>query len=396
MAALGPSALVAADPRPVHPPELRPYQHGAVAAWDGSGRRGIIVLPTGAGKTRTAIAAIATAGVPTICLAPTRVLVHQWRRALLVAGLGPIGQLADGVRDLQRVTVATVASARVHASTVGPRFALLVADEVHHHAGSDETLELFPAPLRLGLTATPPDDPVAVARLRDLVGPIVVRVSVDALAGEFLAPYDLVQVPLDLDPDESAAYRTEMAAFRTVYRAWWRTTPDRSWAAFNRVAVRSDEGRRALAAWRRARERVAWPNAKDRALAGLLATHHRSRVLVFTRDNSVAYRIAHRHLIAPLTCDIGKAERARMLERFADGSIGALVSARVLNEGLDVPDADVAILTGGSQGEREYVQRVGRVLRPRPGKRAQVVELVVRDTHEVRLHERNRSRLASG
>jgi len=113
--------LVRLEARPLRPPALRPYQESALAAWKLAGRRGIVVLPTGAGKTRTAIAALAEAGFSTLCIAPTRVLVHQWRRALLDAGIGPVGQLGDGVRDVERVTVATAASARAHAERLGHR-----------------------------------------------------------------------------------------------------------------------------------------------------------------------------------------------------------------------------------------------------------------------------------
>ena len=55
----------------------------------------------------------------------------------------------------------------------------------------------------------------------------------------------------------------------------------------------------------------------------------------------------------------------------------------MLNEGIDVPDADVAIVVGSAFGEREHVQRVGRLLRPAPGKRAVVYELVTAATSEV-------------
>jgi superfamily II DNA or RNA helicase len=68
----------------------------------------------------------------------------------------------------------------------------------------------------------------------------------------------------------------------------------------------------------------------------------------------------------------------------------------VLNEGLDVPAADIAIVVGGSQGCREYVQRVGRVLRPSQGKKAVVYDLVTRDTFEVPRADRHRRALASG
>jgi len=105
--------------------------------------------------------------------------------------------------------------------------------------------------------------------------------------------------------------------------------------------------------------------------------------------------VAREHLVQPITCDIGPRERARALHRFSKGELRILVSARVLNEGIDVPAADVAIVVGGSQGAREYVQRVGRVLRPAAGKQALVYDLVTRGTFEVRCAVRHRRALAA-
>jgi superfamily II DNA or RNA helicase len=96
----------------------------------------------------------------------------------------------------------------------------------------------------------------------------------------------------------------------------------------------------------------------------------------------------------PLTCDIGRKEREEILARFSKGELRALVSARVLNEGLDVPDAEVAVVVGGAFGEREHLQRVGRLLRPAPGKRALVYELVSRGTMEIAQARRRREGLA--
>ena len=116
-------------------------------------------------------------------------------------------------------------------------------------------------------------------------------------------------------------------------------------------------------------------------------------MLIFTADNETAYTIAREHLVMPLTCDIGRQERDDVLERFRRGDIRTLVSARVLNEGLDVPDADIAVIVGGALGEREHVQRVGRLLRPSEGKRAVVYELVTRNTIEVGQARRRRQGL---
>jgi superfamily II DNA or RNA helicase len=104
--------------------------------------------------------------------------------------------------------------------------------------------------------------------------------------------------------------------------------------------------------------------------------------------------VAREQLVMPITCDIPRAERTRALDRFRRGELRALVSARVLNEGIDVPDAEVAVVVGGTQGEREHVQRVGRLLRPAEGKAAVVYELVMSGTSEVQQARRRRAGLA--
>ena len=140
---------------------------------------------------------------------------------------------------------------------------------------------------------------------------------------------------------------------------------------------------------------VAWTRGKSRAVRELLRDSWDCRVLVFTADNRTAYAIAREHLIMPITCDIKKRERESALTAFREGRLRALVSARVLNEGIDVPDADVAIIVGGTQGEREHVQRIGRLLRPRPGKRARVYELVTLSTAEARQSSERRKSLVA-
>jgi superfamily II DNA or RNA helicase len=120
-----------------------------------------------------------------------------------------------------------------------------------------------------------------------------------------------------------------------------------------------------------------------------------SKVLVVTADNAAAYAIAREHWIMPITGEIGRRERERVRSAFREGKLRAMVSARVLNEGIDVPDADVAIIVGGTLGEREHVQRVGRLLRPSPGKRATVYELVTLATSEARRAAERRRGLAT-
>jgi len=367
-------------------PELRPYQDAALSAWELAGRRGIVVLPTGSGKTRIAVAAMARARAATLCLVPTRALLAQWQHAIADAYAGPVGCFGDGRRELCPVTVATFESAYRWMGKLGNRFDLLVVDEVHHFGCNlrDEALEMSTAGARLGLTATPPSDAAAIARLDHLVGPIVYELAIRDLTGRFLADLDVITLRLELTPRERAAYERDMAFFRPVYAAFRSRIPRGAGADFARFARRTPAGRQALEAGRRVQRLLALTEAKRRIVGILARRHAGARLLVFTADNASAYAIARQHLVMPLTCDIARREREEALERFRDGELRALVSARVLNEGLDVPEADVAVVVGGSLGRREHVQRVGRLLRPRDGKRALVYELVTARTLEVR------------
>lgn len=366
-------------------PGLREYQASALWAWELAGRRGVIVLPTGSGKTRVALAAMASTRLPALCLVPTRVLLEQWRHEIATMYPHQVGCYGEGRREVAPVTVATYESAYRHMDRVGHRFGLLVVDEVHHFGCGfrDEALEMTLAGARLGLTATPPRNPGHAARLADMVGPTVYELAIGDLAGRFLASFDVVTLQLDLADEERAKYTTLSRLVTSAYGAFRQTLPQATWVDFVRAAGRSAEGRRALSAWREARRLLALTEAKGQTLRALLDRHRDARMLVFTADNASAYAIAREHLIMPLTCDIGRQERDQVLEAFRQGQLRALVSSRVLNEGLDVPDADVAVIVGGALGEREHVQRVGRLLRPGPGKRALVYELVTRQTMEV-------------
>ena len=368
-----------------HDIELRPYQAAALDAWELADRRGVVVLPTGSGKTRTAIAAMSRVRTSTICLVPTRVLLDQWCRELSRVYDGRVGRLGDGDRQVESITVSTFESAYRRMHELGDRFGMLVVDEAHHFGGKmrDEALEMSIACARLGLTATPPADGDGAACLSELVGPVVYSLVIQDLAGRFLADFDSVTITVDLTPGERQRYDEEMGRFRPVFRQFQRTCPGASWTEFLAGAYRTPAGRRAVESWRRARRMLAYTEGKAAALGTLLDRHRDARVLVFTADNETAYAVARTRLITPITCDIGRPEREEVLERFRDGELRALVSARVLNEGLDVPAADVAIVVGGTQGQREHIQRVGRILRPARGKRARVYELVVRRSGEV-------------
>jgi len=374
-------------PRPYDELGLRPYQIDALAAWRSFGRRGIVALPTGAGKTRVAFAAMLECGLPTVILCPTRALLTAWHVELAKLLNEPIGIVGDGERRIERVTVMTFESAYRQLDAIGDRFGLLVVDEVHHFASGIrvEALEACAAPFRLGLSATAPAAGTeGAARLASLVGPVVLEISVQALVGTHLASLSTVRVPVQLAPDERGRYERLIAKYVELRRAFFRQNPRAEFTAMLRALAATNEGRNAVIDFGRASDLAYFPRAKEAVVERLLERHRADRTIVFTARASDAYAIAERNLIPAITAEVKARERERILTRFREGKIHAIASARVLNEGIDVPDARIAIVVAGTLGTREHVQRIGRVLRPAPGKSAVAYELFTERTMDER------------
>ncbi|OLZ40918.1 DNA repair helicase [Natrinema saccharevitans] len=388
--------------------ELRPYQERALEAWLDTDRwtdapgpepaarapAGVLELPTGSGKTVIALQAIERLSVPTLVVVPTIDLVEQWERELEREFGGPIGRFGGGEQRLEPITVSTYDSAYLKADSVGDRFGFAVFDEAHHLGGEGyrEIARLLAAPARVGLTATFERPDGAHEVVEGLVGPLVHRVDVDDLAGDHLAAYDLKRLEVSLTPEERTEYERDQEVF-TDYLAK-SNIEMRSGADYQELVKRSGsdpEAREALLARQRAREIMFGSEAKLEALSGILDDHRDDRVIVFTAHNDLAYDVSERFLTPTITHRTGTAERRGILERFREGTYSRIATSNVLDEGVDVPDANVAVVLSGSGSEREFVQRLGRILRPTAdGGRAILYEVVAADTGEERIAARRR------
>ncbi|WP_232688672.1 DEAD/DEAH box helicase [Halobacterium zhouii] len=391
--------------------ELRDYQREALDAWDANNRRGVpgsdttggsqrrsrwgvLELPTGSGKTVIGLKAIEAVGESALVVVPTIDLLEQWRAELETEFDAEIGQLGGGEQRVEPISVATYDSAYLRADDLGDRFSLVVFDEVHHLGGEGyrDIARLFAAPARLGLTATfeRPDDAHEV--VADLVGDVVYRLSADDLAGEHLAEYDVKRVSVPLTDDERERYEDAQGTFTEYLQQ--SNIRFRSGSDYQKLVKRSGtdpEARRALLAKQRARRIVRESDAKSEELAEILDRHRDDRVIVFTASTDLVYRLSERFLLPAVTHETGAAERREIIERFRDGTYSRVVTANVLDEGVDVPDANVAVVFAGSGSEREFTQRLGRVLRPKEGgTRALLYELVSEDTAEERVAARRR------
>ena len=374
-----------------------PHQAEALEAWWSSGGRGIVELPTGAGKTFVAVLAIAKVQRPTLVVVPTIDLMVQWQAVLTEHLDAPVGLVGGGEKDRQDITVTTYDSAAAQIEFHGARYGLLVCDECHHlpAPGYRFIAEGSIAPYRLGLTATLERQDGGEAVAERLLGPLVHRVSIDALEGEYLAPYDVRSVPVVLTGEEQLEYDDCRARYlRFIRQQGVRFDRPSGWAEFIAKAHRSDEGRAAFAAYR-TQKRIALSCVnKLSALWRILMAHRDDRVIVFTEDTEMVYGIAHRFLLPALTHHTRPAERKALLKRFAHGEANVLVTAKVLNEGVDVPEANVGVVLSGNGSVREHVQRLGRILRKRPDKRAILYEVFTDVAAEAGISERRRQHVA--
>jgi superfamily II DNA or RNA helicase len=159
-----------------------------------------------------------------------------------------------------------------------------------------------------------------------------------------------------------------------------------------RLSAFDGEARRALLARQRILRLLASAEGKMAALENLLREYYHEQVLIFTENNAVAYQIARKHLIPVITHETRAPERKYILESFQAGAYRAIVTSRVLNEGVDVPEAKIAIVLGGTSSAREYIQRLGRVLRKTGSRQAVLFEVIARKTIEEGKSQRRRRR----
>jgi superfamily II DNA or RNA helicase len=365
------------------------YQMAALSAWEQAGCCGSIVLPTGAGKTFVAIQAISRVNRSTVVVAPTIDLLHQWYARLVNAFASDVGVYYGGEKQILPLTVTTYHSAGDLLAAYGNAFKLVIFDEAHHLPAPrwGEAALMTPAPLRLGLTATYPEaDEQTNGRWRidDLIGPIVYTRRVADLVGLQLAHYRTERIRVDLTLDERARYDADYVIYAGFVRA--RQLPRRygkHWLQeLLRLSTFDPQARRAVLARQRLLRLLALCEGKFRALEGLLREYATERILIFTEQNAAVYTIATRYLIPPITHETGAAERKQILDRFQAGRYQAIVTSRVLNEGVDVPEAKIAIVLGGGSSAREYIQRLGRVLRKVENREAALVEVIARQTLE--------------
>ncbi len=377
---------------PILTVQPRAWQARALQAWKESGRRGIAKVVTGGGKTVFAELCMADilkvdASSRFVILVPTLALLDQWMLSLedeFHVAAGDIALWSGGKKpeEAKQFNIAVLNSARSLVGTIvkGGYSTMLVVDEVHRAASVQNSRALGGSFIAtLGISATPERqfDDLFEEVLKPRIGPIVFEYDIIAAAKDgIISRFDIVNVEFELLADELAAYNelsTRIARRRAM------------------VALDGDE---LLEALLRKRARVSALATMRGPLSIRLCERHKgARTLIFHEDIGAA-RMIHANLIARnhaatmYHSRIAGPRRRENLRMFKKGIFDVLVCCRALDEGLNIPEVEVAIIASSTSSTRQRIQRLGRVLRPHASKdKASVYTLFATRVERDRLAE---------
>lgn len=388
---------------------LYEWQLEALTAWLTCGRRGVVEAVTGSGKTDMALAAVADAhrrGLFVMVVVPTRVLIAQWHERLERAFPDLIiGRLGDSKRDQPGQCDVLVAT-RHSAASQRPvpeegRGGLLIADECHGFGGGVLRKSLIgDYSERLGLTATLERSDNAIEKvILPYFGGVCFRYDFAAAIDDGVCAQPrvaFVSVPLESkERVEYVATEQQLVDARGTLRA----IPDMptnfsdflssvAHLADKDAGERGRAAREYLDALGKRREIVANSTAKYQALTTLAPTiRDADGALVFTETvkaaNHAINRLDTELDIEIITGDTPRAARESILDRLRTAQLDAVAAPRVLDEGVDVPNANLGVVVSASRTRRQMIQRMGRVLRRKPaGTGARFVILFAADTLE--------------
>jgi superfamily II DNA or RNA helicase len=389
-------------------PPLRLWQEEALSAWVHSGQKGVVVAATGTGKTRVALEAFEL-NSRIVVVVPTIALQDQWRSLLRYKMklspkiLGLIGgRNADFNLDHQ-VVLSVLDSARLRLPEIirywndRKERILLIVDECHR-LGSDQALDLLKSNFQfsLGLSATPQNDGDGFDdQIENGLGGIIYELPLRrALDENMLAPLRVLDIYFKLPPSEVHEFEITASKIATLRSALAANHPElreesaNSMRVLQGLASHDSRAKQALSLMQQNRRLVA--NSKSRrnlfddlVKRGVLED---TRTIVFNETIEQAENALQilKDLGIQAVIDHSKvpvAQRKTALERFSSGSSDILVTVRTVDEGIDVPDANLAIIVSGTLTKRQRVQRIGRVIRPGGGV-ASVISILARGTTE--------------
>ena len=372
------------------------HQAKAIANWEAAGRKGILAMATGSGKTITALAAAAR--LQDVCealfiviSAPYRPLVAQWIDEVNAFGVRPaqfkgnarertnrldiaVRGLVSGVSKIQVTVVTenylTAPDFRSLLSTIPENVkTLLIADEVHHlgsYSFISNPLNRFD--YRLGLSATPERqyDPEGTRALFDFFGEKVFEFSLAEAIGVCLVPYNYYLHRVDLTEDEFEEWQRITSRLVRMGFGGEDQEPQESGKLSREIQALLNKRRKVIEAAENKclkLKNLLMAKARDEIRHTLVYATDKGRDQLRSINNMLQNDL--NLIIHQLTAEETqkKSRASELLNNFAAGKYHVITCMRVLDEGVDIPEVSEAYLLASNTVKRQWIQRRGRVLR---------------------------------
>ncbi|MEM2579610.1 MAG: DEAD/DEAH box helicase, partial [Desulfurococcaceae archaeon] len=379
--------------------ELRPYQREALDKWIENKFKGIIALPTGSGKTIVALAALAQASKRALIVTFTKEQMFQWKDMIakfLNISRGYVGLFYGEDKSISQITISTYQSAYKNINVLGKYFSLLIVDECHH-LPADKFKAIAVgciAPYRLGLSATVVREDGRHTELFPLMGGVIYHKSASELSSMgYLAKFKVITVKVRPTKDEIDEYFELRKKYKSI-------VGDKRFDEVLELAKMGNaKAIEALRIHSKMRMLIAFSKSKIEKAVEIVREELEkgSKIIVFTQFVEQAKKLSQELNAGLLIGEMNSDERKKILSDFKASQSSVLVVTTVGDEGLDIPDANVGVIVSGTGSRRQFIQRLGRLLRPKGGDiEARLYEIVVEGTLDEFVARRRKKALDKG
>lgn len=354
---------------------LRPYQEKALDAAL-KAKRGTIKAATGIGKAIIAIAWLKSINVQSLIIVPTQALIFQsWAPKLQDAGLIDVGQYYALAKQEGSTVITTYSSAVSHPELLEKAEAV-VLDEVHHLGAQTALIRLLPRLKEkeyvLGLSSVPERrDEAHEVFLKEF--PICFDLSLgDALRKGIVAPLEVIEIRAEMTQEEKEKYDGQTERIQRAFKFCGANIA--KWMRCFDPNTRQFVGRQGLLAMSRRKKLLSQVESKKGKILEIIASHQDQRIILFAESVQAIEEIKDYLVTNGVPCETfhSHTEPWKRMEILEDWGrkFDVLLSCRALEEGLDVKEVAVAILITSGTSKRQFIQRIGRVIRPKEGKTA--------------------------
>lgn len=367
------------------PLPLRDYQEKALHLFLAS-HRGAVILPTGVGKTLIGIAAINALRVPAVVIVPSLILVTQWKLELEKAGIAP-GIWTGEEHRAGYVTISTYQSLYSDPGLIrqfplivfdegdiasAPNFRALIAESQHHA-------------FALLLTATPPNTPERLRLMETYLPVLIEETTAASVAAGALVPAEVIPKAVNLTGPERKRYDDDTKSLESI-AARLRTGNIEQVLYIMQHGIPGNPEAQSLAVrflrlLNDRRQLLSRAANKLNELLAIAQQHPGQRILLFSEsvpaiENACGFLRSKGVPCAVISGKTPAREREEILRDWGR-LFFVLGSVRVLERGFNVPEVSIAVILASGSGRTQLTQRLGRVLRPSPGKTSATVYVVL-------------------